>query len=195
MKSTKVFGIVLAVVVMVFVVAPVASAQTSWAILDDYWFKLKISMKGYDVSADGETIMGQGGGGGTAYLLMVSATNEYTITTCTEDDTSPGNWIKGYVQAPISTDNIYGATYPELWDFGGTALEFHNGNATYYVYPTLFIKVSTDGGNLKKAKISTVSCGLFVSDNGGEKGFGSCKISGSSIPMDKVASTVPPGCQ
>jgi hypothetical protein len=195
MKSTKVFGIVLGVVVMVFVVAPVASAQTSWAILDDAWFMVKLSLKGYLVDTDDETIVGKGSGGNSAYLLMISGADNYTLTTCMEDDNNTGNWIKGTTSGgPIGIGSIYGATYPELWDFAGNALEFHNGDANFSFYPTLYIKVTPDGTTLKKAKISTVYCGLyaeFVSgENAGRSAFGSCKISGSTIPMAKV----PPGC-
>jgi len=187
MKGMKIFGIMLGVAVMVFLIAPVASAQTSWDILDDQWFTVKLSLKGYQVDSDNETVLGKGGGSGTAYLQMISQTDDYSITTCTEDERNLGSWIKRGIQDPISIANIYGATYPELWDFGGNPIVFYNGITDIYLYPTLYIKVTTDGATLKKAKISTVSCGLYVSEaSTGETGFGSCKLSGSTVPLEKV---------
>jgi len=62
MKGMKIFGIMLGVAVMVFVISPFASAQTFWDILNDQWFTVKLSLKGYQVDSDNETVLGKGGG-------------------------------------------------------------------------------------------------------------------------------------
>jgi hypothetical protein len=196
MKSVKIFGIMLGVAVMVFVIAPVASAQTIPGILHDTWFKLNVNMKGYSLA--GDTVEGKGGGSTKAYLHMAfdSINNVYTIQTCTEPDMMPNPWVLG-PPAIISTDNIYGAIYPEIWDVAPTPIVFDNGPSTFDAYATLFTKITANGATLNKASISTISCALYAFENPSPTitGIGSCKITGSNIKPDKVTSTVPLECR
>jgi hypothetical protein len=108
----------------------------------------------------------------------------------------PNPWVLG-PPAPISTDNIYGATYPEIWDFAGTPIVFDNGVSEFDAYATLFIKITANGATLSKASISTLNCALYAFENSSPTltGIGSCKMTGPNIKPDKVASTVPLECR
>lgn len=200
MKVIKLSSITVFALVVVVSIPALTYAQSSWNILDNQWFKVKLSVKGYVVDNDNETIVGKGAGGDPAYLLMAAGVDSYALTTCMQHDTNL-TWLLGTTSdGPIETGNIYGSTYPELWDFGGNALVFHNGEADFYLYPTLYIKTSADGtGKVKKATISTITCGAYVEfvagENAGGKAFGSCKIAGSTIASDKVESAVPLECR
>jgi hypothetical protein len=182
---------------MVFMIAPIASAQTYADILDGRWFKVKGSMKGYMVDAnDNETVLGKGSGSGTDYIKWTynDLNQEYTLLTCTQDDYDPGIWHKTDC-GPISTNNIYGAVYPQIWDFDGTPIVFYDGYSTFNLYSILYMKITAEGPTLKKATISTLSCSIWAEIESDSYAIGSCKITGSLIPSDKVATMVPLGCQ
>ena len=201
MNGKKSFGMVLAVSLMIFVIAPIVSAQQYPGILQDQYFKVNLSVKGYEIAADGETVLGKGAGSLHAYLYMVySATDQwYTIVTCTKDDINDNIWYQRMAPVPyIPMANIYGATYPQVWEFDANYLQFYNGADTFNVYPTFYTKITPDKADpakLKNATISNVACAIYVQLGGGEYGTGSCTLNGSLVPAAKVATSVPAGCQ
>lgn len=196
MNSKKIIGTVLAVLFIVFVIAPHVSAQQYANILDGQWFKVKASMKGYAIASDLETVLGKTAGSAPSYMKFTydNGVGEYTLMTCAQDDYNPNLWHKSFC-GPISTDEIYGAIYPQIWDFGGTPIDFYDGYSTYSLYTVLYTKITADGPTLKQATISTVSCGIWAEFDSGQYGIGSCTITGSLIPSTQVATKVPPGCQ
>jgi hypothetical protein len=202
MNGTKFFGSVLAVLVMVFMFAPIASAQQYAGILDGQWFKVNLSVKGYKISdSDGETVLGKGAGSIPVYLYFdwtdLGSTSTYTITTCMENDMSGLGWYKR-TSATIPIENVYGAVYPQVWELGGTYLEFYNGVDTFYAYPTFYTKITADKKNaasLKNASISNVVCTLsadIVSED--MYATGSCALNGPLIFAANVAKKVPAAC-
>jgi hypothetical protein len=201
MNGTKIFRTVFAVALVVFIIPPIASAQQYADILDGKWFKAKLSVKGYAIAppppdGDGETVLGKGSGASTAgglYLHMSYDIAGYTVTTCMRDDRNYNVWHKN-TSAPISTADIYGATYPQVWDFKGIPLVFYDGITVVSVYPTLYTKITAEGSNVKSVSISNVSCSFSTEEVHYQYGKGSCKLTGSLIPADKVATTVPVGC-
>ena len=194
MKGTKTFGMVLAVVAMIFVFASVASAQTYAGILDGQWFKIKLGVKGYRVATGTDTVLGKGSGSISAYLYFdytgINGTGTYSIITCTQDDLNPSQYHVIVNSDAISTDDIYGQTYPEVWDFGGTPLVFDDGSGLFSAYPTFYTKISADGATLKNASISNVACSLYADltddDQGADYATGSCSISGPRALPPKV---------
>jgi hypothetical protein len=187
---------VLAVALTVFVITPIASAQQLVDILHDQWFKIKGTTKGYAISGlDDETVLGKGSGSDHTYLYMAydGISGTYTLTTCVQDDLNLSIWHKT-VNAPISIANIYGAIYPQIWDFGGTPIDIFYGLSTLSVYATFYTKITADGGVLKKATLSTVSCANYEDFDTGEYALGSCKFSGTLIPAAKVLTQVPAAC-
>ena len=191
MNTKRIFGIGLAVALVVFMIAPIASAQVDADILDGQWFKVTASLKGYEIS--GDTVLGNGTIGGTVYLHTTYTTGQYTITTCTQDKHNDNLWHK--FDNTISTDDIYGATYPQVWDFGDTPVVFSDGFDTYNAYPILYTKITVDPkGNLKSASISTVSCSVRGELDNGHYITGSCTLKGSFIPATQVTKKVPSGC-
>jgi len=193
MNGMKILGMVLAVSLMIFVIAPVASAQTYAGILDGQWFKVNLSLKGYAIS--GETVLGKSSGSTHAYLYMSYGASGYTITTCIQDDDNDNIWHLWTAPTPLPVANIYGATYPQVWEFDANYLQFYNGGDTFRLYPTFYTKITADGGTLKNATISNVACALYADLAGGEYGTGSCTIKGSLVPAAKVATAVPAACR
>jgi hypothetical protein len=202
MYRAKIVGALLAVVLVIFLIAPIASAQPYDDILGGKWFKVKVGAKGYRIShVDDETVLGKGAGSMTAYLLFSFEGSSYTITTCTPDDVNPDQWYKitSLSADPPGPDlpsprnsilaaNIYGAVYPQVWDFQGIPLVLYNGITILTLYPTFYTKITADKANtavLKSASISNVSCGLYADDEE-EYAIGSCTLSGPLIPVAKV---------
>jgi hypothetical protein len=197
MKGTRMCVTVLAVVLAAFVFISNASAQTYAGILDGRWFKVNLSVKGYTIAADGETVLGKGAGSLHAYLQFAydDLATSYTITTCMEDDIKGNGWHKGNSSGPISIANIYGVTYPQVWDLQGISLSFTDGVASYDIYPTFYTKITADGGTFKNASISNVACAVYAHLEGGEYGTGSCTIKGPLVPAAKVETMVPAACR
>lgn len=218
MKGRMILGTSLAVSVMVFVMAPIASAQQYAGILDDQWFQVKLSAKGYMIDDDEETVLGKGAGSSSAYLLFCfDGSSSYTITTCTQDDENPGQWyiinnVSAHPQPPIpnlpsprnsiSIETIYGALYPQIWDFDErTPLVLYDGISILSLHPVFYTKIAADISNpaaVKSASIVHVSCGLHTKEDMGlsaQYGMGSCTMSGSLIPVANVTKKVPQSCQ
>jgi hypothetical protein len=219
MKGTKTLGTVLVVAVIVFVIPPIISAQDTPGILHNQWFKVKLSAKGYMIDDDqDQTVLGKGAGSLSAYLLFCfDGSSSYTIRTCTQDDENPGQWYKidnlgAEPQPPIpdlpsprnsiSIDNIYGALYPQIWDFETTPLVLYDGISILSLCPKFYTKITADITNpakLKTASIVHVSCGLYTKEDMGESGaqygIGSCTINGPLIPAANVTKKVPQSCQ
>ena len=192
MNTKKIFGTGLVVALMVLMVAPIAFGQQHPEILDNQWFKVTASLKGYEIT--GDTVLGKGTIGGTVYLHTTYNTGIYTITTCTQDKHDDNVWHKIDTNT-ISIVDIYGATYPQVWDFGDKPVVFSDGPDTYSAYPTLYTKITVDPkGNLKSASISTVSCSVRGELDNGNYITGSCTLKGSFIPATQVTKKVPSGC-
>jgi len=199
MNGTKILGTVLAVALMVFMITPITSAQTSAGILHDQWFSVNLNLKGYTIADDDETVLGKGAGSEKAYLHFAYTDNgidtpTYTITTCMQDDLNDTIWYRN-TSEPISIASIYGATYPQVWDLGGISLHFDNGVNGYTLYPTFYTKIKTAGDTLKSASISNVVCTLNAKLEGGEYATGSCILNGPLVPTAKVETAVPLLCR
>lgn len=156
-------------------------------LLDGQWFRAKGSMKGYAIDMEHNVVVGPVSGGTTFYMMIFLNDGAFQITTCAPDDDNPGIWHSS-TSGPIPFERIYGANF-ELWDFQGTPIPIYQGSSNWRVYPSLYLKVTTDGPNLKKATLKTISCGIWGDMEEGNV-LGSCKLSGSSITADKV----PPDC-
>jgi len=195
MNGKKIFGMVLAVALMVFMIAPIASAQVNAGILNGQWFKIKASMKGYEIDNNHETVTGKGSGNGTVYLKMTYNDPTYTVTTCMQDDEMDSTWHKINNTNIISKNNIYGDIYPQVWDFGGNPISFTDGYTHFDVYLLLYTKISVDkAGSLTTATISTISGSVWAEYDGDDFALGSCTLSGSTIPATQVPKKVPAGC-
>ena len=206
MKEVRSLGTIVTVVLVVFVLTSTASAQGNADILDNQWFKVKLSAKGYIIAppppdGDGETILGKGSwssAAGTIYLLMSYDDIEgYIVTTCMRDDRNYDTWHKN-TSAPISTGDIYGATYPQVWDAKDNPLVFYDGITVLSIYPIFYTKITPDKANpavLKSASISNLSCNLSTEEVHFQYGKGSCKLTGTLIPAAQVETIVPARCR
>ena len=196
MNGTKIFGAVLAAVLAVLMMTSIASAQQYAGILNDQWFKVKVSGKGYAIADDGETVLGKTAGSNPAYIHFSYGGSSYTITTCMQDDVNDSVWHKN-TGAPIPISQVYGATYPQVWDFQDIPLVFFDGITTVSFYLTFYTKITSDKANpatLKNASITNVSCAVYADDVNGEYTTGSCTLNGPLILPANVAKKLPAAC-
>ncbi len=173
MKNARVVFIVFGIVLLIFVIAPYASAQ-------GVWFKGKASMKGYEVSDTG-TIVGKANGNSTIYVNMVDNVDQYNVTTCIEDSEAKGVWHLGTPSA-ISKVKIYGdPNSAMIWDFAkDTVMNFFpnvNGFAMFYVKTK---------GTLQDANFKSFSCNMWDNSNLPAFYLGSCGISFKGIDAAEV---------
>lgn len=175
----------------VWVCFPLSSALgIDPSLLNGQWFKAKGSMKGYAIDMEHNVVAGTVSGAATFYMKTTYSGGDggfFTVTTCSQDDENPSLWHP-VASAPIPMEQIYGANL-EIWDFQGTPIPIYDGYNSWSVYPTLFLKVTTDGASLKKATLKTITCAIWGEMEDGII-IGSCKLSGSSVTPDKV----PSGC-
>jgi hypothetical protein len=188
MKRTKLSVIGFGVLVLLFVRPVSSSAQN---LLDGVWFKVKASMKGYEVSSPDDTIVGKVVENNTMYLYTQHdiATGDYTVTTCSQDFADPNQW---YANANrIDSLMIKGSGNPEqMWNFHDAGLLFFNKNYWHYTYPMLLLKISSND----TASLSTLGCaGRFV--NSSFTAWGSCSLKGKSVSRDKVPGTALMSCE
>jgi hypothetical protein len=215
MNGKKILGTVLAFSGIFLLIASAASAQSIPGILHNQWFKVTASMKGYMLDyADNDNVLQKGVGSATDYMKFTydDKTSTYTLLTCAQDDRDPGVWHKTtptttvLIPPPtlpdpknrISMEAIYGALYPQIWDFAGTPIVFYDGYSAYSLYSILYTKITVDkAGILKTATISTLSCGIWADIEDLDErfnGVGSCVINGSLIPEKLVEKKVPFYC-
>ena len=175
MKIAKIGCMVLGVALLMFVIAPYASAQA----VTGEWFKGKASLKGYEISGTG-AIMGKAGGGTTIYVNIVEDTTAYTVTTCVQDRLDD-TWQLG-LPNPISKDYIYGDLDSGMvWDFFSKSVMQFSG--PIYSYPMFFVKVN---GSLTKASFKSFACMLQDETGAPNLQLGSCSISFKNIDAAKV---------
>lgn len=204
MNAAKIRVMVLLGLLFMLVIAPVASAQFTPAMLGDKWFKARVSWKGYhDYQTD--EITGTASGVTqkiyiyTSYNSTVSGSEYYTLKTCSSDK---GGAYQPHITDLVYLEYIYGdSRQKQVWDFyyysrmQGHYLEFNGGSDyTYYTVPVLAMDVKLDNhGAFKSAKFKSVAClGDFVS---GEASIvGSCDVSGETVDASKVPQAVKDAC-
>jgi hypothetical protein len=175
MKTARIGFMVLGIALLMFVIAPYASAQA----VTGEWFKGKASLKGYEISSTG-AILGKDGGGTTIYVNIVEDTTAYTVTTCVQDRLDD-TWQLGQPNA-ISKEDIYGdLNSGMIWDFFNKSVMQFAGPV--YSYPMFFVKVN---GSLTKASFKSFACALHDDSVAPNFALGSCSISFKNLDAAKV---------
>lgn len=179
MKKLNVFlcGFV-ALALLLVVSTPSAKAQ----LLDDVWFKMKVSAKGYLV----DPVTGDYSKknlSGKFYMHFVYNAGSYDIDVYTE--TAPGTWTNSYSTSEstiAANENFFSDFYLELYGEGGDYIE---------IYHTPFIKIKTDGaGAFAKATYNGVGEVLYGEfDGGAQEYYGYAKIKGKSKDASKLPFT------
>jgi len=181
MKFAKIGFMVLGIVLMMFMVASVASAQTGW-------YQGKISVKGNELNENFSSVSGSG----KAFVFIDedSVNSRYLIDTCIQgmdDDT----WRNTLSYLPYSQSWVWPGERVVL-DFTDHVLSFNLGGiGNAETKPIIIIKVSGE-----KLSAKTSGC-IFknLSESLTNPDLGSCKITFKSIPDEKVGDIVPLQCR
>jgi hypothetical protein len=204
MNTAKISIMVLGVVLFMFMIAPVASAQYNPDMLGGKWFKVKASWKGYYDTVADETTGTYSGGSGKIYVYVTYTGDSdpyYTLATCTPDDN--GNYFKGQVDS-MHLRWITGDSYQKqlwdflgLWDLEGDSLSFSTLDYGSSPIPFLVMDVKLDtNGAFKSAQFKSMACIGYFSDHGNpaKVGIGSCSLSGKTVAESKVPQAVKDAC-
>lgn len=204
MNKAKISIMVLGVALVMFMIAPAASAQYTPDMLGGKWFKVKASWKGYnDYNADEITGASSGATGNiyiyTSYDSSVPGSEYYTLRACSPDKNGK-YWP--YTTDLIYREYIYGDSYQkQVWDFyyysrmRGQYLTLYGGSDyEYYTVPVLVMDIKLDGnGAFNGAKLKSTAClGDFYV--GGIYNVGSCSLSGKIVDETKVPQAVKDAC-
>ena len=181
MKIVRIGCMVLATALLIFAIAPYASAQPA---ISGLWYKGSVSAKGYDYSQGGS--VSSSSGKGTMYVNIVTAIGGYDVITCIEDMVTDDVYHRS--TSFIPEDDIRGVIADGstmIWDFNNSsAMVFDVGAAggNYVTYPIFTVKI-------KGSSVSFKSFACLSYDRTSipdEIGFGSCKVSFKSIDPLKV---------
>jgi hypothetical protein len=187
MKTTRIVLMVLGIALLMFVIAPVASAQPAIAGL---WYKGTASLKGYEIGSQ-TNILGKDSGKGSVYVNIVADTGAYTVTTCLEDMETDNVWHLS--SSSIAEGDIYGVMADGetmIWDFfNNSVMLFDVGGAGPYVlYPMFTVKIKGSSVSFK-----SFACAGYNDTPAVGFGLGACTVSFKSIDPLKVP-TGPAGC-
>ena len=175
MKNGRVIFIVLGIALLMFVIAPYASAQSITG-----WYQGRASMRGYEVSGTG-TIMGTAGGSAPIYVNIADDTlsSQYVVTTCIEDSDVKGVWHSS-VPSVIPKSSVYGdPNTAMIWDFANASgLDFYQNILTFPMFYVRINKLSTN--------FNSFSCGIWDDSNSPNFQLGSCTITFRSLDPAKV---------
>jgi hypothetical protein len=173
MKTARIGFMALGIVLLMFVVVPLASAQPYFV---GEWFKGKVSFKGYDITDD----LTKDSGSSPIYVNFVQGTEVITVTTCTQDR-SDKNVYHPTTPTTIPLTQIYTNSKGNfmIWDFGPNYMEFY-GPA--YAYPTFTAKFN---GNKTKLNFSSIACTAY-DETGTTYAIGSCSMTFQNLDSARV---------
>jgi len=181
MNVSRIGFMVLGIAVLMFVIAPYASAQA----IEGVWFKGKVSLKGYEIADIDGTVVGKDSGKGTIYVNIVHDTDVITVTTCTEDRVTDNQWHLADPTVVSPIDQIFrGEKNMQIWD-----LSFPSGMSFYPdAFAQALFKVQMNDSFDAATKISFTSFACIAYDNSSSNSFslGSCSISFNNIDSLKV---------
>ena len=180
MKTARIGCMVLGIALLMFVIAPVASAQVGW-------YQGKVSVKGQELSALGFDKV-RGGGKIFVRINEDDVDEEYEVWACLQDEDGTG-WNGAW--SYISYANVALDDGCEIWDFSVDNLFIDRGNGPLLISKPMF-NVKYSGTD----KVSFKSFGCIFKDTteAPSLNLGSCTVNFKSIPLDKVTDKVPTDC-
>jgi hypothetical protein len=191
MKVLRTIIIAVIMVVFIFIMAPLVSAQMP----DVVWLKGQITIKGYDIDAtvNEVTVTGKGNMAQNLYVAIGKVPNQFYVTTCAPNEAtgSSDDWILTTKILPIAY--TYGDCNDEngaIFDFRGTvanAFAFNNAEFNATTYPSFNVRCTEN-----KILFRSFACKAYVQSVNvlNEQFVGSCIINLESINELKV----PIGC-
>lgn len=173
-RTSKICAMFLGIIIIVFMIAPMASAQ-----VPDGWLKVKASFKGMDLYGAGKVSNTR-----SLYIHTHYDTNtsSYTVITCTPDSTDPNTYQLRVNNLPSA--NVYEPSAQEqVWDFSdGLILRFTNGPYLYSTYPMVLMKTASNGS----VSMSTLASSGYQQASPTNVAAGSWTLKGKTIEAEKV---------
>ncbi len=175
----KIVCMTVCIALLVFLVAPIASAQS----LDNQWFAITFKAKGLLYNPDNDQVVPVSHSA-VAYLYMnwdlVGRNYDYTIYSST------GSAWTGQAH----TDQfVYGSNEEVMPDWGGS-IRINSPSNTLIVNANISFKIKKDSGGLfKSASLSSLSCSAVENYGSGERFFGGCTMKGKRIDPSKLPFT------
>jgi hypothetical protein len=192
----------LVVVLFILTLAPFSLAQITPELLNQKWFMVSMSLKGYQGWGNDRIDSAYSGSRKNIYIYSTydPGQQEFTWMTCTPDSTG-----STYTPWPLSRFHIgwiYGESYPkQIWDHlryrtldSGDVLKFFNGSEDIMLVPILTMDIKLDGNYaFKSASFKTTACIAHWGDVQNNY-VGSCKLSGKTVSADKVPQAALDAC-
>ena len=183
MKTARIGCMVLGIALLMFVIAPYASAQPAIA---GVWYKGTVSLKGHEIGSQ-TNIEGKDSGKGKMYVNILRGVDEYTVTTCVEDTRIDDVWNR--TTTAIADDYVYGVMdegETMIWDFFGDdvpmVFNYDSTSGPAVIYPMFTVKIKSSSVSFK----SFACAGYEYSTGPFPFSLGSCKVSFKSIDALKV---------
>lgn len=188
MNRTKLFIIGFGIMALTLVIATASYSQN---LLNGVWFKITVSMKGYELSLPDESVAGKASTKTKAYLYTEynASTGDYTVTTCTQDILDPNHWYPN--ETVVASDRAKGSgETQQIWDFAGDRLFFNDNHYWYHTFPLILFTIKENSN----VSLNTIGCtGYF--DNPGFLALSSCSLKGKSVSQDKVPGIALMSCE
>jgi len=178
MKTARIGCMVLGIALLMFVIAPVASAQEGW-------YQGKVSVKGNEILASGFDKV-SGGGKIFVRILVDDVNTEFDVYACVQGDT---DWFGVWNYIPYA--NVYTDQSSEIWNLSTSNFVIDYGLGPNVVSKPMF-NVKYSGTD--KVDFKSFGCIYTDTSEAPALSLGSCTISFKRIPTDKVADKVPPDC-
>jgi hypothetical protein len=181
MKTARLGCMALGIALLMFMIAPLASAQP---FITGEWFKGTISFKGYEVSDINSDVSGTSNGKGNIYVNIVQGTDVFTVTTCIEDRDVKKTWNLG-IPNTIPKSDIFTDSKYQIWDFSNDSVMQFYGPA--YAYPVFKVTFNKPFPDATTASFKSFACTAY-DDTSYPPNYsvGSCSISFKNLDAAKV---------
>jgi hypothetical protein len=182
MRAGKIIALVIAIGIVVFSSAPLASAQH--LIPDEVWLKLKVSVKGSAYSTDSSPFE-PFNYNGTHYVRITPTANAY------EHNWQTWSFLSNFDSWGVSTNSLNTIIGDGNGLVHGWSTTFHQDQASLGASINATIKINLDGASTKSAKFTSTGCTVWGYTGGGVYPYYSagCKLTGKKIDPSKLPFT------
>lgn len=179
MRTGKIITLVITIGIVVFLSAPLVSAQH--LIPDELWLKLKVSMKGFTYSTNSSPFE-PFSNNSTHYVRVTPTANAY------EHNWQTWSFLSNFDSWGVSTTSLNPIFGDENGLVHGWSTTFQLNDARLGASINGAIKIKLDGSATKSAKFTSTGCTVWGYTGGGVYPYYSagCKVTGTKIDPSKL---------